>query len=180
VSILGTPIETLSAQQRDRFRAENMGIIFQQFNLLPYLNLVENVALACRFSKIRQQRVEAAGKTLAQETERLLSALELGGELLLRPVSSLSVGQQQRVAVARALLGAPPIVIADEPTSALDLPMRDRFLDLLFEMCAQQNTTLIFVSHDATIADRFTRHISLTNINHLCGAVSKESCNVVD
>lgn len=161
VCVLGVPLETLRSTQRDQFRADHLGVIFQQFNLLPYLSLLENVQLPCGFSQRKRQN---AGDIRAAAV-RLLSHLSISDSLLNKPVSKLSVGQQQRTAVARALIGSPEIIIADEPTSALDTANRDRFLELLFRETEEQGGTLIFVSHDQQIARRFERVVDLVQIN---------------
>ncbi len=172
VSILGQSLERLSAVGRDHFRADHVGYIFQMFNLLPYLSIVENVILPCRFSRRRRARALARtgasklGRTAAdlrEEALRLLDHLDMA-EPARRgdPVSELSVGQQQRVAAARALIGAPEILIADEPTSALDADRREAFIRLLFQECADTGMTLILVSHDATLEPLFDRTIRLT------------------
>ncbi len=162
VSMLQKPFSSLNGNQRDRFRADHLGVVFQQFNLLPYLSLLENVTLPCRFSKKRREK---AGRDLNGEARRLLEHLDISGSMLHLPVSRLSVGQQQRVAVARALIGAPEIIIADEPTSALDSDNRSRFLELLFKESDLQGSTLLFVSHDPYIADAFSRVVELSQIN---------------
>ena len=161
ISVLGRALETMGNRQRDQFRADHLGIIFQQFNLLPYLSIRENVLLPCGFSRRRQMRA-APIQTSAQ---RLLAQLGIPESMLATPVAELSVGQQQRTAVARALIGSPEIVIADEPTSALDTANRDRFLDLLFQETVEQGGTLIFVSHDQQIASRFTNVLELAELN---------------
>ncbi len=161
VSVLGTPTASLSSIQRDQFRADHLGVIFQQFNLLPYLSLVENVQLPCGFSQRRRQN---AGDTEATAL-RLLEHLNIPATLLGQPVAKLSVGQQQRTAVARALIGGPELIIADEPTSALDSNNRRRFLELLFRETEEQGSTLIFVSHDEQIAAHFPRVVDLTKLN---------------
>lgn len=161
VCVLSTPLETLNQRQRDQFRADHLGVIFQQFNLLPYLSLLENVELPCWFSRRRR---EYAGDVRAT-AKRLLTALNVPQALWERPVRKLSVGQQQRVAVARALIGSPALVIADEPTSALDADNRDRFLELLFREADSQNSTLIFVSHDPQLATQFTHVVEMAHIN---------------
>jgi putative ABC transport system ATP-binding protein len=162
VHVLGTDLATLSGAGRDRYRADHIGIIFQQFNLLPFLDVASNVVLPCRFSPRRAQQA----KDPAAEAMRLLQALGLDAEQLRRcPARELSVGQQQRVAAARALIGAPEILIADEPTSALDADARAVFLRLLFAECERAGTTLLFVSHDSSLAPLFTRTLSLTEIN---------------
>lgn len=160
VRLLGTDLARLSSSRRDRFRADHVGVVFQQFNLLPYLSTLENVTLACSFSGRKKQR--ATEVTAVKETaRRLLSDLNLAPELHDASVNKLSVGQQQRVAVARALIGGPEILIADEPTSALDAGNRDRFMDLLFRETEARGCTLIFVSHDPQLAERFDRSIAL-------------------
>jgi putative ABC transport system ATP-binding protein len=166
VEVLGVGLQALSAARRDHFRADRIGFVFQMFNLLPYLSMVENVTLPCRFSKRRRERVEIQGQTLEGEARRLLSHLDLADEALLsRPVTELSVGQQQRVAVARALIGAPELVIADEPTSALDADRRESFLQLLERECSEQGITLLFVSHDASLEPLFDRTVALAELN---------------
>ncbi len=161
IEILSTRLESLGQRQRDRFRADHLGIIFQQFNLLPYLSVMENATLPCWFSKRRREK---AGD-IVPAIHRLFEALNISTSLANQPVGKLSVGQQQRVAVVRALIGNPEIVIADEPTSALDADNRDRFLDLLFREADQRGSTLIFVSHDPYIAGQFSRVVEMSHIN---------------
>ena len=161
IKVLGTSLERLNSRQRDQFRADHLGVIFQQFNLLPYLSLLENVQIPCGFSR----RKKANAGDVNQTALRLLTHLRIPESLLNKPVAKLSVGQQQRTAVARALIGSPEIVIADEPTSALDTDNRDRFLELLFQETEEQGSTLIFVSHDQYIAKKFNKALDLTEIN---------------
>jgi putative ABC transport system ATP-binding protein len=155
VEILGTDTSTLSSSARDRFRAEHFGIIFQMFNLLPYGSVVDNVVLPLSFAAKRRARTQEKGSVEA-EAQRLLSSLGLeGSDFRGVPASRLSVGQQQRVAAARALIGRPEIVIADEPTSALDRDRQIAFLDLLFSEVSAAGAALIMVSHDETLGSRF-------------------------
>lgn len=162
----GQNLATLRGGRRDRFRVDTIGLVFQQFNLLPYLSVTENVQLSCRFSGSRKARALENSPTLNEETDRLLRAMKLiPDEIRDRRVSQLSVGQQQRVAVARALIGKPPLIIADEPTSSLDADARQAFIDLLFSEVAAANTTLLFVSHDGSLAPNFDRHVDLGEIN---------------
>jgi putative ABC transport system ATP-binding protein len=163
--VLGTPLHGLRAAQRDRFRATRIGFIFQQFNLLPYLSLVDNVILPCRFSSRRRLKALNQSASVDMEARRLLDHLGLKGALLERPVTDLSIGQQQRVAAARALIGAPELLIADEPTSALDHDARSRFLELLLSECAAADTTVLFVSHDTSLGTHFDRRVALAEIN---------------
>jgi putative ABC transport system ATP-binding protein len=172
ISIDGQPtdLEALGSAARDRFRVDHIGFVFQQFNLIPYLSVLDNVLLPCRFSA---RRNEKAGPAPQAEARRLLRALDLAPELTERPVTQLSVGQQQRVAVARALIGRPEIVIADEPTSALDAQRQDRFLDLLLQECAASNASLLFVSHDRRLASHFTREVALHELNRAASVVEE-------
>ncbi|PID59917.1 MAG: methionine ABC transporter ATP-binding protein [Gammaproteobacteria bacterium] len=167
ISLLGTDLGQLGAAQRDRFRADHLGIVFQQFNLLPFLSLVDNVLLPCRFSKRRRQRATQQGKRLGDEAKRLLERMHLPIDTIVgtAAISRLSVGQQQRVALARALVGAPELIIADEPTSALDDKARDAFLELLFEQADTAGSTILLVSHDTRIAGHFPKRVSLTDLN---------------
>jgi putative ABC transport system ATP-binding protein len=166
VVIDGVKISSLSGAARDRLRADNIGYIFQMFNLIPYLSVIENVLLPCKFSQRRREKaggLKGAGKT---EAVRLLQTLDMGEPATLKtPVTELSVGQQQRVAAARALIGKPGLIIADEPTSALDAAHRETFIQLLFQECKQEGNTLVFVSHDTSLAGMFDRTIRLTEIN---------------
>ena len=157
VRLLGQPLATLGTAARDAFRAAHTGFIFQQFNLIPYLSVLDNVRLPCRFSPRRAAR--AGDET--QEARRLLSALDIAAELWTRPANRLSVGQQQRVAAARALLGKPEIIIADEPTSALDAGRQAAFLDLLLAEARAAGSSVLFVSHDLALAEHFERTLEL-------------------
>lgn len=159
--VLDKVLANLSGSQRDQFRADHMGIIFQQFNLLPYLTVLDNVMLPCYFSKRRRQLANSRIAT----AQRLLESLGLRSEYFNKSIHELSVGQQQRVAVARALIGHPELIIADEPTSALDAESRNDFLKLLFNEAKQQHSTIIFVSHDPTIAFNFDRVLDLAELN---------------
>lgn len=167
VRVLGQPLERLSGARRDRFRADHVGYLFQQFNLVPYLDVLDNVLLPSRFSRRRKQRATAQNPAgLAEEASRLLDSLDLDAASFRRvPVSKLSVGQQQRVACARALLGQPELVIADEPTSALDVDSRERFVRLLFEEAERSQMSIVFVSHDPALKPMFDKAVKLEELN---------------
>jgi putative ABC transport system ATP-binding protein len=165
VSLLGTDWASLSGARRDAFRADHVGYIFQQFNLLPYLSVLDNVLLPCRFSGLRRQRAAAASGSAQAAARMLLQRVGLSEALWTRRAATLSVGQQQRVAAARALIGQPELVIADEPTSALDSALRDSFMALLLQQCRDAGSTLVFVSHDERLAALFSQTVSLPQIN---------------
>ena len=165
IVVLGEEVTALGASRRDAFRAARLGVIFQMFNLLPYLPVGRNITLPCRFSPERARRAAEAGGGDA-EARRLLGRLGLDpAQVWSKRSSDLSMGQQQRVAAARALIGQPGLILADEPTSALDADSRDAFIDLLKEECAASGAALIFVSHDAGLADHFDRALDLSQLN---------------
>ena len=174
VSLLGTRWSDLSGARRDAFRADHVGYIFQQFNLLPYLSVIDNVLLPCRFSALRRERATQDGGSAGGAARDLLERVGLMQGLWTRPAAQLSVGQQQRVAAARALIGRPEVVIADEPTSALDAALRDSFMDLLLDACHASGGTLVFVSHDERLAARFDEQLSLSAINRATALASAE------
>lgn len=157
IEVHGQDLKQLSGGARDRVRADYTGVIFQQLNLVPYLSAVDNVMLPCRLSTTRRQR---AGEP-EQAARALLGALDLPESVCRRKPATLSTGQQQRVAAARALIGAPPLILADEPTSALDTDNRDRFIELLLARAADHGTSVVFVSHDPGLASHFTHHLEL-------------------
>ena len=167
VDVLGQDFTTLSGARRDRLRADHIGFIFQMFNLLPYLSVRDNVTLPCRFSPYRATRAARQAGDVATEAQRLLTHLGLEEELWERSVTALSIGQQQRVAAARALIGGPKLVIADEPTSALDTDTRANFIELLLSECRASASTLVFVSHDRSLGQFFDLDLELTDINHI-------------
>lgn len=172
VRVLGQDLAQLKAAARDRFRVDHLGIVFQQFNLLPYLSVLENVVLPCRFSALRRVRALESAGSLEAAAGQLLAELDLDQSLWRRRASRLSVGQQQRVALARALIGRPELILADEPTSALDAARQRAFLDLLSEECHRAGAGLLFVSHDLRLAERFDRVEDLTRLNRVGMEVS--------
>lgn len=158
IRVNGHHLNALTSAARDRFRADNIGYIYQMFNLIPYLSVIENVTLPCRFSRRRRHQATTRTDDYGAEAMRLLNHLGMDGQALIsKPVTELSVGQQQRVAAARALIGTPEIIIADEPTSSLDTSHREIFIRLLFKECDREKTTLVFVSHDTTLEKLFDR-----------------------
>ncbi|EIK93840.1 methionine ABC transporter ATP-binding protein [Pseudomonas sp. M47T1] len=166
VQVLGHELGEMSQGRRDRFRVDHTGYIFQQFNLLPFLSVRENVELPCHFSRQRAERAKQRYGSIDQAAATLLAHLGLTEPALLqRRADTLSIGQQQRVAAARALIGQPELVIADEPTSALDYDAREAFIRLLFAECRDAGSSLLFVSHDQSLAPLFDRSLSLAELN---------------
>jgi putative ABC transport system ATP-binding protein len=164
LTVLNQRLDLMSSRQRDRFRAAHIGYVFQQFNLMPYLSAMDNVLLATRFSSPK-------GTSLVKdEIKTLFSTLNIDETLWHSAASQLSVGQQQRVAIARALINKPQLLIADEPTSSLDEANRDAFMALLMSMVADNQMTLIFVSHDMSLSSYFNRTDQLNAFNQLEGA----------
>jgi len=170
VALLGQDWAALPGGRRDARRADHVGVVFQQFNLLPYLTVLDNVLLPCGFSARRAQRCAGSPRAAAQA---LLQRMGLPEPLWRRRADALSVGQQQRVAAARALIGGPELVLADEPTSALDGPLRAAFMALLLQACAAAGSTLVFVSHDERLAALFDDRLSLPDLNRAaCGTAA--------
>lgn len=164
VCVLGHDFAALGGPARDKVRADSLGIIFQLFNLIPYLTVLDNVLLPCRFSATRRRQVQTEGALKAVAAD-LLTRLGLDmDQLANREVARLSVGQQQRVAAARALIGSPGLVIADEPTSALDADSQDAFLELLNSEAERTGAALLFVSHNRELAGHFDRQVSLDDL----------------
>jgi putative ABC transport system ATP-binding protein len=163
LKIDGQNMAQMNSQQRDQFRSDHIGYIFQSFNLIPYLNVLENITLPLYLSHRRRQRISIDQEEAA--TREICKFLGIDS-FLNRSVTELSIGQQQRVAAARAILGEPELLLADEPTSSLDYDHREKFIRLLFEVCQRTGTTVIFVSHDRSLEKLFDRSISLKEINH--------------
>ncbi len=166
IDVLGRSLQAMRRQDRDRFRAAHIGFIFQMFNLVPYLSILDNVLLPLEFSRERRLNLEARGVQPVAEARRLLGALGLeDGGMLKRPATALSQGQQQRVAAARALIGRPDLLVADEPTSSLDADARQSFLSLLMQECVNAGTTVVFVSHDSALSPLFDRTVAFSSIS---------------
>lgn len=158
IRLLNETLTSLRGSQRDRFRAHHIGVVFQQFNLISYLSVADNIRLAAHFGKRRSKNID-------QDTASLLEQLQMPTRLLKQRADSLSVGQQQRVAIARALINHPEILVVDEPTSALDEAASEAFMKLLLSLSRANNSTLLFVSHDHRLAADFDEMVSLPELN---------------
>ncbi len=161
VTVLGQDIDQMTNRQRDTFRANNVGYVFQQFNLIPYLDAIDNIQLASYFSK------SVSKASLSKEIKILLQTLNIPEKDWSKPIRKLSIGQQQRIAIARALINKPTLLIADEPTSSLDQENSDAFMQLLMSIVDKHEITLLFVSHDISLSHYFTRVESLSDINQV-------------
>ena len=163
VKVLGENLNELSGHKRDKFRANHIGYIFQQFNLIEYLDAIDNIKLAATFSK------NTSAKNLDDDIKSLLSKLKVDSLDWHKPVNQLSIGQQQRIGIARALINKPKLIIADEPTSSLDQSARNSFMSLLISLCQEHDSTLLFVSHDMSLQSHFKSVVALSEINNIAG-----------
>jgi putative ABC transport system ATP-binding protein len=145
----------LDEARRDRVRADKLGLVFQQFNLLPGFTALENVLVAMTFGSGRPDRARATA---------LLGAVGLSHRLHHKP-AELSIGQQQRVAVARALANRPRVILADEPTASIDAAHQQQVIDLLRDTCAGQGVALVVVTHAPEVAEQFPRRLRLEDFN---------------
>ncbi|QDV15732.1 Lipoprotein-releasing system ATP-binding protein LolD [Gimesia panareensis] len=155
VTIAGTEIVSMPEVVRDRFRAERIGFVFQTFNLLPAFSALENVLLGMSFSRKKASRERA---------KELLALVGLEHRLNHRP-KQMSVGEQQRVAVARALANQPRLLLADEPTANVDVANQETILKLLRDACTQHEIAMLMVTHSREVASQFERVETLTDFN---------------
>jgi putative ABC transport system ATP-binding protein len=157
----GQSVYDATAAQRARMRLRKIGFVFQTFNLVPYLTALENVQIPLMLSREKNVGHE-------QRVAKLLARVGLEGRMHHKP-SELSVGQQQRVALARTLVNDPPVILADEPTGNLDPQTREDVLDFLGDLC-REGRTVIMVTHDPSAAERAGRTLHLAD-----GAVRADS-----
>ncbi len=164
MNVAGQALETMNNRQRDRFRAKQIGYVAQNFNLIPYLSAIDNIKLANYFSR-NASDASNNNPNNGLEMKALLLELNITQEHWNRPISQLSIGQQQRIAIARAVVNRPQLLIADEPTSSLDQSNRDNFMSILMATAKAHETTLVFVSHDLSLSRYFDRIDSMSDIN---------------
>jgi putative ABC transport system ATP-binding protein len=163
ITLFNEELDNMSDRKRDRFRAKNIGVVFQKFNLIPYLTVTKNIELAAFFANYSMFKSDNTGIKI--RTQTLIENLNLPKDILNTQVRYLSTGQQQRVAIARALINQPKLLLVDEPTSALDASARDAFMQVLMHVCDAANTTLIFVSHDLALGNYFERKVDLSSLS---------------
>ncbi|GHT92311.1 ABC transporter [Betaproteobacteria bacterium] len=148
-------LNTLPEAQKEQWRAENIGLVMQDFHLYPGLSAFENILLPARF------RYWHLPRELKRKASDLLDRIDVHTGS--RPIEKLSRGEMQRVAVARALLMSPPVLIADEPTASLDVTNGEQVIELLLDLVKEQQMTLLAVTHDRRLAGRMTRCLTLEN-----------------
>ena len=163
IALDGRDVTKLSEAQRDRFRAQHLGFVFQTFNLLPAFTALENVLLGMTFT---------GGRPDAARAEKLLADVGLSHRLTHKP-RTLSVGEQQRVAVARALANKPKLLLADEPTANVDPAHQQQVVDLLREACRRENVAMLLVTHADEVARQFERIEYLEQVNRIGSSVGQ-------
>ncbi len=165
IQVLGSDLRTSSEKQRETHRIDKMGIIFQDFRLIDYLTVRENIALASFLSR------STSHVNLRERVDSIADQLQLKS-LLHRYPNQLSQGERQRVAIGRAIFQQPKLILADEPTGNLDPATAAQSLDLLFQAVEQSSATLVMVTHDHSLLSRFSRQIEMTQLSHPVSAWS--------
>lgn len=173
--VLGQSLGDLSARELDKFRAQKVGVIFQQLNLIPYLSVLDNILLGSYFGNTQNNRAKKNKDNIQSKVELLVKQLNLPLSILSKQANELSVGQQQRVAIIRAMINEPEILIADEPTSALDENSKAAFLSLLFELVNTSNCTLLFVSHDRSLVGQFESVVKMSELNQVHSLIENQT-----
>ncbi len=166
VTVNDIQVSQLSDAQRRNFRIANVGFVFQQFELIGYLSVFDNIRLAYLINNSLSETAETG-----ERVKQLAEAVGIADKLR-RPIHQLSQGEQQRVAICRALLTNPDLILADEPTGNLDPDNKQRILDVLFEQVDHGGQTLLVVTHDMEIVERFERQVDFRNFTQPAGAGS--------
>ena len=161
LTVNNVQINKLPQKKKDEFRANNIGVIFQQFNIIDYISPIQNILLPCYFTRFKKE----SKSYFYKRTFDLAQKLDINESILLQNNSKeLSVGQKQRIAILRAIVNKPFLILADEATSALDEKNKKDFLELLFSICNEEKITLLMASHDTTLKKKFDTFINLETI----------------
>ena len=150
VHVLGEDLHAMSQHARDNFRARNIGFVFQKLHLVPFLNTFDNIQLSAYYAGLSKAQIRASVDSVCEQ-------MMLPKTILHRPVSQLSVGQQQRVSIARAICHQPTLILADEPTSSLDDAAAEVFMNWMLDCCNRSGASLLMVSHDNRLMAHFDR-----------------------
>ncbi len=166
LKVLGRDLTTMTDKQASQFRADCIGHVFQDLNLIPYLSALQNIVLPCGLSACRANNVASRSLTPEYEAYQLMARLKFEDpDRLKKTADQLSRGLQQRIAIARALMGTPQLVLADEPASAMGHYSRKLVYELLTTWARENDCTLICISHDEEANVFFDRHINIKDIN---------------
>ena len=161
IKVNNTIINYLTQKKSDSFRSKNIGVIFQQFNIIDYISPLTNILLPCYFAGIKKKNIGF----FVGRANKFADILGIKKNILYQKRSKdLSEGQKQRIAIIRSIINSPKLILADEPTSALDNVNKKKFLGLLIDICNAEKISLLLVSHDTSINHNFDQEIFLSKL----------------